>query len=272
MRCPKCGKEIASGSNFCEYCGTRISRPNNQRFLWSIVCAIICLSALGVGTVYLCDWYKQHVREVAAAEAAKEEVRRLEEINRHRAEVEKRRAEKKSNETAAQRKAKELARIEADNNDAYREKKRSEESAYREKREKELSQQGYVDLGLPSKTLWKDQNENCGLITYNQAIERYGKSLPTKEQYDELSKYCKWVEKNGGMEFQGANGNTLFFPGEGFRDYDGKLKRKHPNGAYWAVGPKDEPWHIEIWGFAMGSGNSLFPDREGRSVRLVKKL
>ena len=29
--------------------------------------------------------------------------------------------------------------------------------------------EGYVDLGLPSGTLWKAENEDCGLITYDNA-------------------------------------------------------------------------------------------------------
>ncbi len=30
-------------------------------------------------------------------------------------------------------------------------------------------EEGYVDLGLPSGTLWKAENEDCGLITYDNA-------------------------------------------------------------------------------------------------------
>ena len=38
------------------------------------------------------------------------------------------------------------------------------------------SVEGYVDLGLPSGTLWKAENEDCGLITYDQAINFYGRN------------------------------------------------------------------------------------------------
>lgn len=30
MKCPKCGKEIANDSLFCEYCGTKLSKPNSK--------------------------------------------------------------------------------------------------------------------------------------------------------------------------------------------------------------------------------------------------
>ncbi|MBO5960709.1 MAG: hypothetical protein J6P99_02550, partial [Paludibacteraceae bacterium] len=48
--------------------------------------------------------------------------------------------------------------------------------------------QGYVDLGLPSGTLWKDANEggDNALYTYDEAVNRWGSKLPTKEQLGEL--------------------------------------------------------------------------------------
>ena len=40
---------------------------------------------------------------------------------------------------------------------------------------------GYVDLGLPSGTLWKDKNEEGGFYTYDQAVSKFGNKLPTKD-------------------------------------------------------------------------------------------
>ena len=39
MKCPKCGKEIANDSNFCEYCGTKVdtSNMNTNKFLMIII-------------------------------------------------------------------------------------------------------------------------------------------------------------------------------------------------------------------------------------------
>ena len=42
--CPKCGKEIAGDSNFCEHCGARIKRTVNKP-LWTTLAfaAILCV-------------------------------------------------------------------------------------------------------------------------------------------------------------------------------------------------------------------------------------
>lgn len=41
--------------------------------------------------------------------------------------------------------------------------------------------QSYVDLGLPSKTKWKSQNEK-GFYTIKEAMSQFGDRLPTKAQ------------------------------------------------------------------------------------------
>ena len=45
--------------------------------------------------------------------------------------------------------------------------------------------QGYVDLGLPSGTLWGTTNED-GLYDYDSAVKKFGSKLPMKEQLVEL--------------------------------------------------------------------------------------
>lgn len=78
---------------------------------------------------------------------------------------------------------------------------------------------GYVDLGLPSGTLWKDQNES-GYYTYDEAVRQFGDALPTKEQMEELINYCRW-EWNGWGNYAklylviGPNGNHINLPMEG---------------------------------------------------------
>ena len=48
MKCPNCGKEIANDSNFCEYCGTKLTKPvNRKKVLWTILTALIALCMAG---------------------------------------------------------------------------------------------------------------------------------------------------------------------------------------------------------------------------------
>lgn len=80
-----------------------------------------------------------------------------------------------------------------------------------ELRKHELLAQGWIDLGLPSGTLWKDKNESS-FYTYKQAITRYGDQLPTQSQIIELVQKCSWVWNNTGYTVTGPNGNYIFLP------------------------------------------------------------
>ena len=58
-----------------------------------------------------------------------------------------------------------------------------------------LAQQArWVDLGLPSGTLWYSYVTSVRgeLYAYAQLKEELGDNLPTKEQYEELLNYCEW--------------------------------------------------------------------------------
>ena len=116
-----------------------------------------------------------------------------------------------------------------------------------------------IDLGLPSGTLWADRNvgadkpEGYGdyfrfgetvpftenSTTYNLENIKKGIAgtdkdaattilgvqyrMPTFEQIEELVKFCswKWTQINGvnGTMLIGPNGNSIFFPASGLRDY-----------------------------------------------------
>lgn len=94
--------------------------------------------------------------------------------------------------------------------------------------------QGYVDLGLPSGTLWKQTNEK-GRMNLNQAIDMYGSKLPTKEQFDELRNKCEWEWTGNGMKFIGPNGNVLVLPASGFESFTSSdLKCYGKVGLYWS--------------------------------------
>ncbi len=100
---------------------------------------------------------------------------------------------------------------------------------------------GYVDLGLPSGTLWAVQNEE-GYLTFDEAVEQFGAALPTEEQFRELLKECKWSWNGSGYTFVGPNGESLIIPAAGnIADYNGRKARlngtvEHEGdwGRYWS--------------------------------------
>ena len=76
---------------------------------------------------------------------------------------------------------------------------------------------GYVDLGLPSGTLCKIQNENR-YYDYDKAVSTFGCQLPTNKQWMELVKSCEWTWGNNGESngyvVKGTNNNSIFLPVE----------------------------------------------------------
>ena len=75
----------------------------------------------------------------------------------------------------------------------------------------------YVDLGLPSGTKWKSANED-GYYTYDEAVKKFGNSLPSKEQWEELKGNCIWVWKGNGYDVTGPNGKTIYLRAAGCFD------------------------------------------------------
>ena len=76
----------------------------------------------------------------------------------------------------------------------------------------------YVDLGLPSGTLWSDDYERVdGSImfqTYDKAAQQ---NIPTKEQCEELLRFCKFSVSPGPVyECVGPNGNYVRFRSTGY--------------------------------------------------------
>ena len=52
-------------------------------------------------------------------------------------------------------------------------------------------QMEYVDLGLPSATLWKAVDEP-GFYTYDAAMTNFHNQMPTNVQMEELKNECVW--------------------------------------------------------------------------------
>ncbi len=139
-----------------------------------------------------------------------------------------------------------------------------------ERRAAELKAQGLVDLGLPSGTLWKDKNEDGGFYTYEQAINKFGDELPTKEQFEELENKCQWTWTGNGYKVTGPNGNSISLPAAGYRNCNGSVFYVGSGGIYWSSTPNgsDDAWGLNFGSVSVFVGYSY--RCSGLSVRLVQ--
>ena len=131
---------------------------------------------------------------------------------------------------------------------------------------------GYVDLGLPSGTLWKEQNEIDGFCTYEQAMALFENDLPTKEQLEELIISCKWTWTGSGYTVEGPSGKSLTLPAAGYRDDAGSMHNVGSDGYFWSSTPSNrlETVALELY-FNSGQVDVDLNKRcGGRSVRLVR--
>jgi hypothetical protein len=155
----------------------------------------------------------------------------------------------------------------------------------KEEKRRTLLAKGYIDLGLPSGTLWKNANEE-GYYTFEQA-SRFT-ALPTKMQWNELIKYCHWSwsgwqSDNRGYIIVGPNGASIFLPVYGSRISD---REYHcfgygQAGYYWSssVNSSGEPYDLFLYRTYYGSDSSAEEDKieltetnnikDGECVRLA---
>ena len=93
--------------------------------------------------------------------------------------------------------------------------------------------QSFVDLGLPSGTKWKTQNQT-GYYTYDSAVSKFGNRLPTQEQWEELIIECSWEWTGDGYIVIGPNGNSINIPSVDNYSCDGS---NVGNSRYWSSTP-----------------------------------
>ena len=92
-----------------------------------------------------------------------------------------------------------------------------------------IQQQEWVDLGLPSGTLWKQRNES-GPYSYYHTVKYYDGFLPTSGQFQELIDYCSWEWTGQGCKVIGRNGNSIYLSAEFMSADYGKAR-----AAYWSA-------------------------------------
>ena len=240
MKCPACNKEIENGSVFCEYCGTCIKK--SKKGLWITLGVICVLIVAGVVVNVVCGQQRKITKLEEALQSLEENRLLLEE------------------QLEDERKAAEQLR----------------QAVTEAERDAELAGQGYVNLGLPSGTLWKNANEggDDARYTYDEAVRRFGSKLPTKQQLEELKNECTWTWTwnmwTDGYRITGPNGNSIFLPAAGYRFCDGEVSLVGTSGVYWSSAPygSDDAWSLDFdsSGVYMGYYNRC----DGQSVRLVR--
>lgn len=98
----------------------------------------------------------------------------------------------------------------------------------------------FVDLGLPSGTLWaRDYEANNGSYMYLPYGTAAKLSLPTEAQWDELLKMCRfiWSVKNNNYECVGPNGNYIAFSIAGYMQTENEIQNSF---AFWINSDTEE--------------------------------
>ena len=152
-------------------------------------------------------------------------------------------SEKKQQELEQELRAERKAREEAERKAEAQRKAREEAE-----RKAELARLGFVDLGLPSGTLWKNSNEGGDYTryTYDEAVRKFGNKLPTKQQLEELENKCTWTWIGSGYKVTGPNGESITLPAAGIRYCDGDVDNVGTRGHYWSFAPYDSDgaWYL----------------------------
>jgi len=89
-----------------------------------------------------------------------------------------------------------------------------------------ISNTEYVDLGLPSGTLWSNDYEKTNNeISYVPYLAAKAFNLPSEEQWKELNDNCRWEYELENAVYKficiGPNGNSISFYNKGMYTSDG---------------------------------------------------
>lgn len=142
--------------------------------------------------------------------------------------------------------------------------------------------QEFIDLGLPSGTLWAKRNVKIAnkkhFTHYEIPLIEYitGYDVPSKEDFEELIKLCKWEWKTightKGYKITGPNGKSIFISSAGYC-YDNSLYSVGSLGYYWSTKYDCSNNDAYSLGFYNSSKNvsRYFGRRYGLSIRLIKR-
>lgn len=139
----------------------------------------------------------------------------------------------------------------------------------------------YVDLGLPSGTLWGNI-DMIGHYDYDNAIRKFGSKLPTKEQMEELLRYCTISYRTEfvttdiqytAFDIIGPNGQMIFTIPQGYwkgEEWSGEFQEEDWVARWWSSTPltSEQAYHLS---FAPNQTNIVeFPRNYCLSIRFVQ--
>ena len=121
----------------------------------------------------------------------------------------------------------------------------------------------FIDLGLPSGTLWA-KDYAPGYYAFDEAQEAFPGLLPTAKMFQELYDHCKWEwlskskspgKKCAGYRVTGPNGKSIFFPALGYKLNDEIFLVG--NDGYWWSACAGSGFYGQYLRFDSGYVNSL---------------
>ena len=254
MKCPHCGKEIANDSVFCEYCGEQIKKNNRVKNPWRLI-AIMLMALVVGGLVYVLS-HQSH--ETGSTNEVNDTIAYTNDQSVEQTPIE----DKDSMVTVP----------------AAKKVEKAEMTPMPQSTQQGPSQsQGYVDLGLPSGTLWRSYNEGGGdygdgLYTYDQAKSKFGNKLPTKSQLEELCYNCQWHWNGNEYVVTGPNGQSITMPLTGYRENSGNLKNSGITANYWSRNIRKEASY-KSWKLYFRSDHReicSWPRKDYHAVRLIR--
>ena len=136
----------------------------------------------------------------------------------------------------------------------------------------------YIDLGLPSGTLWATHNSHIGKkyhFTYDEAMKHFGDCMPNYNQYKELLNLCKWewIELFGGKvkgyRVTGPNRNSIFLSASGYY-YGTSLRGAGSCGLYWSTRYYSSSYAYHFYFGSSSKSVSNYDRGCGFSVRTIK--
>ena len=239
MKCNHCGKEIINDSRFCNFCGKRVYKKSVP--WWSVLLIVLgVIIIILMLLILLNNRFSCYIEPTVKDTVIVENIEYSEEVFPT--------TESQLYTSPARKKI------------------------VTEAKTSKSVPAGYMDLGLS--VYWKTSNEKNPVddydhYTYNEAKEKFGKKLPTKEQFKELKSKCSWTWKGDGYRVTGSNGNSIFLPAAGGRGCLGDVGLVGMKGYYWSSTPDggEDAWHLyfDSWGMDVGCDGCC----SGQSVRLV---